>query len=147
MFQYIPFNLIKENKEESKMQEILIQEFTEEDSSLIRGVGYGCFSREDNKGILRIRFATNPNYYYDYIGVTPERYAGLLVANSMGSYYNRYILKNPNYYCTKTPIPTQDNKLMSNEDIIDQVAERVVDKVYDHLTGLAQDFLSFLTGK
>ena len=124
-------------------EEIVVYEYDEEDSSFIRGIGY-----HPKYGILRLRFANNNSTYYDYSIISARVYAGLVDAESMGAYYNRYILRNENYTSVQTPIPANDNvdvRIVAEEDTLCQLSKAIVNEWFNTSIDMVQEFLSTIT--
>ena len=120
---------------------IYVYEFGPEDSDLIRGVGYNPYN-----GTLRLKLAGNDIEYYDYRDVPARYHAGLIEADSMGGYYNRFI-KN-RYEMVKTPIPANDNvdvRIVAEEDTLCQLSKAIVNEWFNTAIDMVQDFLANIT--
>ena len=124
-------------------EEIVVYEYNEGESTLIRGIGYN-----PHTGKLRLKLASNTIEYYDYLAVPARVYGGLIEANSLGGYYNRFIKNNTNYPSVKTPIPANDNvdvRIVAEEDTLCQLSKAIVNEWFNTAIDMVQDFLATIT--
>lgn len=126
---------------------IHVYEFPEERSSLIRGAGQSPY----NNFTLRLKLSTDDVNYHDYLNVPPKYYAGLLMAESMGAYYNRFI--RGKYQHILTPIPpisedqesTIETRIEIEEETICDLAKAITEELINRSVTMIQDFLATVT--
>ena len=122
-------------------EEIVVYEYNEGESILIRGIGYN-----PHTGTLRLKLASNTIEYYDYLAVPARVYGGLIEANSLGGYYNRFI--KTKYPSVKTPIPANDNvdvRIVAEEDTLCQLSKAIVNEWFNTAIDMVQEFLATIT--
>ena len=59
-------------------------------SSNVKSIGFDA-----ETGTVKVEFVSRPGTYYEYLDVSPEDYAAIRSAPSLGSAVNKYLVRGP----------------------------------------------------